>query len=259
MPQAPTVIDRPSPNFNERLRPPDMLVLHYTGMISAEAALARMCDPAAEVSAHYCVDEDGSVYRLVPEERRAWHAGVSFWKGETRLNDVSIGIEIVNPGHEFGYRDFPAVQIDAVIGLLDGIRSRWDIADSRILGHSDIAPARKEDPGEKFPWQTLAEHGHGLWPEGFDQIEPEREAAMGPPLGPGDTGPGVFALQAALGKLGYNILPGGPFDDETLIIIRAFQRHWHPQAIGSAHEGRADARTRLRLMALLRHISLMEA
>ena len=253
-----TLIDLPSPNFNERTAPPDMCILHYTGMRSAEAALKRMCDPEAKVSAHYCVDEAGQVYRLVPEERRAWHAGVSFWKGDTDVNSRSIGIEIVNPGHEFGYSDFPPAQIDAVIGLLDGIRSRWDIADSRLLGHSDIAPDRKEDPGEKFPWHTLAQHGHGLWPEMFDHIEPEREAAMGPPLGIGDVGPGVFALQGALGKLGYNILPGGPYDAETETVVRAFQRHWHPEAIGTAIDGRADARTRIRLMALLRHITLME-
>jgi len=254
-----SVIDLPSPNFNERTAPPDLCLLHYTGMRTAEAAMARMCDRSAEVSAHYCVDEAGQVYRLVAEERRAWHAGVSFWKGETDLNGRSIGIEIVNPGHEFGYSDFPVAQIDAVIGLLDDIRSRWDIAQSRILGHSDVAPERKIDPGEKFPWQALAQHGHGLWPDAFDQIEPEREAAMGPPLGVGDTGPGVFALQGALGKLGYNILPGGPFDAETATIVGAFQRHWHPEAIGTAGEGLADARTRIRLMALLRHISFAEA
>ena len=250
-----SLIELPSPNFNERRTPPDMVVLHYTGMRTGKAALERMCDPAAQVSAHYCIDEDGSVYRLVPEERRAWHAGVSFWKGETGLNDTSIGIEIVNPGHEFGYRDFPAPQIDAVIGVLDAIRGRWDIPDHRILGHSDIAPERKEDPGERFPWKTLAEHGHGLW------VTPDMppEGTMGPPLGPEDTGLGVFSLQAALGKLGYNILAGGPYDAETATIVTAFQRHWLPEQIGTELEGLADARLRVTLMALLRHISLMEA
>lgn len=249
-----SLIDMPSPNFNERKGPPDMVVLHYTGMETARAALDRLCDPEAKVSAHYVVDEDGSVYRLVPEERRAWHAGVSWWRGETDINGCAIGIEIVNPGHEFGYRDFPAVQVDSVIGLLDGIRERWDIPDSRILGHSDVAPARKEDPGERFPWKTLAEHGHGLW------VEPDLPpaVAMGPPLGPGDEGLGVFSLQSALGKLGYNVLGGGPYDDETLTIVRAFQRHWLPEAIGTDIEGRADAATRVRLMALLRHITLLE-
>lgn len=248
------MIELPSPNFNERRSPPDMAVLHYTGMTSAKAALDRLCDPAAQVSSHYCVDEDGTVYRLVPEERRAWHAGVSYWKGETDINGVSIGIEIVNPGHEFGYNDFTSAQVDAVIGLLDGMRERWDIPDHRILGHSDVAPDRKIDPGEKFPWKALAEHGHGLWVE--PDLPPDN--VMGPPLGPGDEGLGVFSLQGALGKLGYNVLPGGPFDEDTATIVRAFQRHWLPDQIGSAVEGRADARLRVTLMALLRHISLTE-
>ena len=249
------MIHLPSPNFNERLRPPDMVVLHYTGMETAKAALDRLADPDARVSAHYVVDEDGTAYALVPEERRAWHAGVSSWKGETDINGLSIGIEIVNPGHEFGYRDFPAAQIDAVIGLLDGIRSRWDIPDHRLLGHSDVAPARKEDPGERFPWQALAEHGHGLW------VQPDfpPQGVMGRPLDVGDGGPGVFALQAALGKLGYDILPGGPYDSETETIVTAFQRHWRPGDIGTDLQGRADAPMRVTLMALLRHISLMEA
>lgn len=244
------MISLPSPNFNARRFTPDMVVLHYTGMQTAKAALDRMCDPVAEVSAHYCVDEDGTVYHLVDEERRAWHAGVSVWKGERDINSASIGIEIVNPGHEFGYRDFTAAQIDAVTGLLDGIRTRWDIPDNRLLGHSDVAPARKEDPGERFPWQVLAEAGHGLWVE--PAVPPE--GVMGPPLGIGDTGPGVFALQGALGKLGYDILPGGPYDEETKAIVTAFQRHW----VQTRVDGKADALTRVRLMALLRQITLME-
>lgn len=255
-----TMIDVSSPNFNERKSPPDMVVLHYTGMRTAAEALARMCDPEAQVSAHYMVDEDGTVTRLVAEERRAWHAGVSFWKGQTGLNDISIGIEIVNPGHEFGYRDFPPAQIDAVIGLLDGIRERWDIPDHRILGHSDIAPARKQDPGERFPWKTLAEHGHGLWvsPELPPANPSTGESVMGPPLGIGDAGLGVFSLQSALGKLGYEILAGGPYDAETAAIVTAFQRHWAPEQIGTELEGRADAKLRVTLMALLRHITLLE-
>ena len=250
-----SLIDLPSPNFNERKGPPDMVVLHYTGMRTAKDALDRLCEPAAEVSSHYCVDEDGSVYRLVPEERRAWHAGVSSWKGESDINGVSIGIEIVNPGHEFGYRDFPGAQIDAVIGLLDAVRGRWDIPDHRILGHSDVAPARKEDPGEKFPWAVLAEHRHGLW--ATPDVPPGD--VMGPPLGLGDTGLGVFSLQGALGKFGYDILPGGPYDDETAAIVTAFQRHWLPDQIGTDLQGRADARLRVTLMALLRHVTLLEA
>ncbi|HTN39830.1 MAG TPA: N-acetylmuramoyl-L-alanine amidase [Asticcacaulis sp.] len=248
------MIESPSPNFNERKAPPDMVVLHYTGMKTGAEALARMCDPEAKVSAHYLVEEDGQVHRLVPEERRAWHAGVSVWKGDSDVNGCSIGIEIVNPGHEFGYRDFPPAQIDAVIGLLDQVRERWDIPDYRILGHSDVAPARKEDPGERFPWAVLADHGHGLWV--MPDLPPE--GVMGPPLGLGETGLGVFSLQSALGKLGYNILAGGPYDSETATIVTAFQRHWVPEQIGTDHEGRADAKLRVTLMALLRHITLME-
>jgi len=253
-------LTHPSPNFNMRSGPPDMVVLHYTGMRTGAEALTRMCDPASQVSAHYMIGEDGEVFRLVDEARRAWHAGKSSWRGQTDLNSASIGIEIVNPGHEFGYRDFPETQIDAVIAVLDGIRTRWDIPDHRILGHSDIAPARKQDPGERFPWARLAEHGHGLW------VEPELPPAdpstghsvMGPPLGSGDEGLGVFSLQGALGKLGYGILPGGPYDAETALIVTAFQRHWLPDQIGTALEGRADARLRVTLMALLRHITLLE-
>ena len=147
------VRDVPSPNFDARRGPPDMLVLHYTGMQTAEAAIARLCDPEAKVSAHYVVDEDGAILKLVPEERRAWHAGRGVWLGETDCNAASIGIEIVNPGHEFGYRAFPPEQITAVIALITDIRTRWDIADGRIVGHSDIAPERKDDLGELFFWK----------------------------------------------------------------------------------------------------------
>jgi N-acetylmuramoyl-L-alanine amidase len=253
-------LTNPSPNFNTRSGPPDMAVLHYTGMRTAEEALARMCDPASQVSAHYMIDEAGRVFRLVAEERRAWHAGKSSWRGQTDLNSASIGIEIVNPGHEFGYRDFPDAQIDAVIGVLDGVRARWDIPDHRILGHSDIAPGRKQDPGERFPWARLAEHGHGLWAQpDLPPVDPSTGlSVMGPPLGLGDEGLGVFTLQAGLGKLGYNILPGGPYDEDTALIVAAFQRHWLPDQIGSEAEGRADARLRVTLTALLRRIALLE-
>ena len=155
---------RHSPNQDERGAPIDMLVLHYTGMQSAEAALDRLCDPAAKVSSHYDITEDGAVHALVPEEKRAWHAGLSFWAGIRNVNASSIGIELVNPGHEFGYRAFPAVQIAALKDLAGGILSRHSIPASRVLGHSDVAPARKEDPGELFPWEALAASGIGLWP-----------------------------------------------------------------------------------------------
>ena len=159
------LIDAPSPNFDPRTAPPTMIVLHYTGMKSGQAALDRLRDPEAKVSSHYLVEEDGRVFRLVAEERRAWHAGVSFWRGRRNVNGDSIGIEIVNPGHEFGYRPFPEAQIESVIALVADIRTRWEIEDNRILGHSDVAPARKEDPGELFPWRRLAEAGHGVWAE----------------------------------------------------------------------------------------------
>ena len=217
-----------------------MLVLHYTGMESGEAALARLCDPVAKVSAHYMVEQDGRIFRLVPEERRAWHAGVSSWNGERDVNGRSIGVEIVNPGHDHGYEPFPDVQVEALIALLDGVRSRWEIADGDIVGHSDVAPARKRDPGELFPWKRLAGVGHGLW------VEPE--AAPGPALSEGDGGTGVFVLQAGLTRLGYDCPPSGVFDAATREIVEAFQRHWRPGAI----DGVMDGETRARLMGLLR-------
>lgn len=233
-------IEAVSPNFNERTVPPDMLVLHYTGMKSGPEALARLCDADAKVSSHYLVEEDGAVFRLVPEERRAWHAGVSFWKGETDINGRSIGIEIVNPGHEFGYRPFPQAQVAAVIELIADIRTRWTIEDSRIVGHSDVAPDRKEDPGELFPWKQLADAGHGLW------VEPD--AAPGLPLSEGEEGAGVFALQAGLTSLGYDCAPSGKYDAHTTAVVRAFQRHWRQEQV----DGVADGMTRARLIALLR-------
>ena len=160
----------PSPNFDERLdsMPIDMLVLHYTGMPTAEDALARMCDPAARVSAHYMIDEDGTVHALVSEDKRAWHAGVSSWRGETDINARSIGIELVNPGREFGYRPFAQAQMAALIVLARKILDRYPIPPRNVVGHSDIAPCRKTDPGELFDWTWLAREGIGMWPEEGD-------------------------------------------------------------------------------------------
>lgn len=149
------IIEAPSPNFDLRKAPPGIIVLHYTGMPTGEAALARLRDPEAKVSAHYLVEEDGRVFRLVAEERRAWHAGLSSWKAEADVNGASIGVEIVNPGHEFGYRPFPEAQVAAVIDLLTDIRGRWTIEDGDVIGHADVAPDRKEDPGELFPWKSV--------------------------------------------------------------------------------------------------------
>lgn len=233
-------IEAPSPNFDARTAPPDTLVLHYTGMKSGPEALDRLRDPVAKVSSHYMVEEDGRIFRLVPEERRAWHAGVSYWKGERNLNGASIGVEIVNPGHEWGYRPFPDAQIAAVIALVGDIRSRWMIGDDRIVGHSDIAPERKDDPGELFPWKRIAEAGHGLWVEA--------PAAPGMPLAEGEESAAVFALQAGFTRLGYDLPPTGKFDAATKAVVTAFQRHWRQDKV----DGIADGATRAQLIALLR-------
>lgn len=234
------VIEAPSPNFDPRTVTPSILVLHYTGMRTGEEAIARLRDPEAKVSSHYVVEEDGRIFRLVPEERRAWHAGVSYWRGRRNVNGDSIGIEIVNPGHEFGYRPFPEPQVAAVIALTADIRARWTIEDRDIVGHSDVAPARKDDPGELFPWKRLAEAGHGLWAEA--------PPAPGQPIGEGETGAAVFALQAGFTRLGYDLPPSGTFDADTATVVRAFQRHWRPERV----DGIADGETRARLIALLR-------
>lgn len=237
------ILPAPSPNFDARTAPPDMLILHYTGMVSSEAALARLTDPEAKVSAHYLVEENGAIFALVPEARRAWHAGRGSWGDATDINAASIGVEIVNPGHEFGYRPFPDAQIAAVIELLADIRSRWTIPDATILGHSDVAPHRKTDPGELFPWKTLADAGHGLWAE--------PAPAPGAALGEGDEGLGVLTLQSALARLGYDCSRTGAFDADLAGVVRAFQRHWRPASV----DGVADGETRARLMALIRMVA----
>jgi N-acetylmuramoyl-L-alanine amidase len=233
-------IEAPSPNFDARTAPPEILVLHYTGMKTGPEALDRLRDPEARVSSHYMVEEDGRIFRLVPEERRAWHAGVSYWKGQRNINGVSIGVEIVNPGHEFGYRPFPDAQIEAVTALCADIRSRWTIEDGMIVGHSDVAPARKDDPGELFPWKRLAEHGHGLWIDA--------PPAPGEPMRRGEESAAVFALQAGFTRLGYDLPPSGKFDEATEQVVTAFQRHWRQDQV----DGVADGATRAQLIALLR-------
>jgi N-acetylmuramoyl-L-alanine amidase len=237
------MVEAPSPNFNERLHPLDMVVLHYTGMKDGPTALARMRDPAAEVSAHYMVEEDGTVFALAPEDKRAWHAGRSWWRGDEDLNSRSIGIEIVNGGHEFGLPPYPDKQIDAVIELCRGILSRWPIPQNRIVAHSDIAPDRKEDPGELFPWRRLSEAGVGLWPV----IEDEDDVA---PLSlrRGDRGEQVTGLQRHLANIGYRVETSGRFDEATEAVVRAFQRRWRPSAV----TGQADLATVLRAEAVAR-------
>jgi N-acetylmuramoyl-L-alanine amidase len=197
-------IDRPSPNHDDRGGASvDMLVLHYTGMKSAQEALDRLCDPGAKVSAHYTIDEDGTVYVHVPEARRAWHAGVGHWAGTSDINARSIGIELVNPGHEFGYRAFPQEQIASLTTLCHSILMRHPIPSWRVLGHSDVAPARKEDPGELFPWAQLAKAGIGLWPQ-----------AVASDLG-----------ADALIRYGYD--PDAPQEK----LVTAFQRHFRPKKL----------------------------
>ena len=211
-----------SPNHDARAAPVDMLILHYTGMRLGAEALARLRDPAAKVSAHYLVEEDGRVFALVDEERRAWHAGVSHWRGATGLNGRSIGIEIVNPGHEFGYRPFPLLQMVAVVELCLGVLSRHAIPPRNVVGHSDVAPDRKQDPGELFDWQGLAGQGVGVWPA---------EAAA-----PAAT----EAVPALLRHVGYR-------DDLPLpLLLAAFQRHWRPDRV----DGVADEETRALLRAV---------
>lgn len=234
----------PSPNMDERKdgRAADMILLHYTGMQSGAAALSRLCMAVSKVSSHYVVFEDGRIVQCVPEERRAWHAGESSWAGETDINSRSIGIEIVNPGHEFGYVNFPLRQVAAVISLCKSILTRrGPISSERILGHSDVAPSRKQDPGEKFPWGLLSESGIGHWvrPAGLD--------LDGKTLKPGDRGDVVSQLQRRLRGYGYGVTETGQYDDSLRDVIAAFQRHFRPARI----DGIADPSTQLTLRALI--------
>jgi N-acetylmuramoyl-L-alanine amidase len=206
------ILERPSPNFDRRLGPIDILVLHYTGMQSAEAAIERLTDPLSKVSCHWLIDEDGTVYRLVAEADRAWHAGKSFWAGERDINSRSIGIELVNPGHDWGYRPFPPAQMTALAELATGILERHAIPAARVLGHSDVAPARKQDPGELFDWAWLAARGIGLWP------------AEDAPVGAGD-----------LVAIGH--------EAETPDDVAAFQRRYRSKRV----DGVLDAETRRRI------------
>lgn len=234
----PSLVDRPSPNHDPRPAGQriDILLLHYTDMESAEAALARLCDPEARVSAHYCVDEDGTLYRLVDEVRRAWHAGASSWAGASNINDRSIGIELVNPGHSCGYRPFPEAQIAALTGLAKEVLARHPIPPGRVLGHSDVAPARKKDPGELFDWRALAAAGIGLWPEAAAPLAPLPDTAE---------------IQDRLARVGYGVPRHGRLDDETRAVIAAFQRHFRPAAV----TGEADGETLAALDGLLAQLA----
>lgn len=219
--------ESPSPNFNDRALPISMAVIHYTGMPSAEEALARLTDSSAagSVSAHYLIDQDGTVHRLVSEDKRAWHAGRSYWRGITDVNSASIGIELINPGHEWGYVPFPDAQMAALVPLLAGIVRRHDIPRANVVGHSDVAPARKDDPGELFDWEMLAEYRLAL---------PRPKLRIPSPF----DNDGAFFL--ALERFGYDI-SNGP------AAVRAFQRRWRPNLI----DGTVDGETSAILFALL--------
>ena len=221
-----SLVRTPSPNFGPRRGTDiDMLVLHYTGMRTAAEALARLCDPAAQVSAHYLIDEDGTVHALVDEEHRAWHAGVSSWRGEGDVNSRSIGIELANPGHEFGYRMFAEAQIDALIELATGILARRSIPARNVVAHSDVAPTRKQDPGELFPWRRLKAYGIGLCPVDGDEWAPvpESDEAMG-----------------WLARYGWDVA-------DPKAAIAACQRHFR----GARVDGVLDGETTGRLLRLL--------
>ena len=219
------IIDTPSPNHDKRALPISMIVLHYTGMVDAGSAIARLCDPDARVSCHNLVSEDGQILRMVPEERRAWHAGNSWWRGVTDINSASIGIEIVNPGHELGYRPFPEEQIDALVPLVADIKERHGITRGNIVGHSDIAPTRKQDPGELFPWGRLAKLRLALPRPAKNLMDPRWT----------DAG---FLL--ALERFGYDVT-------DKLAAVVAFQRRFRPELI----DGEIDGECRAILLGLL--------
>jgi N-acetylmuramoyl-L-alanine amidase len=233
----------PSPTHDERKdgRQADIILLHYTGMQSAQEALDRLCSPESKVSSHYFVFEDGRIVQMVQEARRAWHAGVSHWGGETDINSSSIGIEIANPGHDFGYPDFPPRQIAAVTALCRGIIARRGIKPERVLAHSDVAPSRKRDPGEKFPWRLLADSGVGEW------VTPSPLSDQGPDFALGEESDAVRGLQIALADFGYGVAATGLFDEATRDVVTAFQRHFRPEKI----DGVADGSTQRTLHKLL--------
>lgn len=233
---------KPSPNYGERIggHAVDMILLHYTGMPDADGALARLCTDGSEVSAHYVVMDDGRVVQCVRETLRAWHAGVSSWAGETDINSCSIGIEIVNRGLDWGYPDYPSRQIAAVTALCRGIMLRHKIPARRVLGHSDVAPTRKKDPGEKFPWQSLAASGVGLW-------VPSAPQTAGDLLEYGAEGDVVRELQEQLSRFGYGLAVNGDYDSTMIDYVTAFQRHFRPKLVN----GVTDPSTKATLEALL--------
>lgn len=233
---------RYSPNFGVRRNNmlPEIILLHYTGMADGEAAESWLCNPKSQVSAHYLVHENGRIIQMVRETDRAWHAGAASWKGNADVNSASIGIEIVNPGHQFGYPDFPVVQIEAVISLCKDIVRRWHIVPEMVLAHSDVAPGRKIDPGEKFPWRILHRAGIGHF------VEPAASSS-GAVFSEGDAGPEIEQFQSMLSLYGYNVETSGNFTEDTRKFVEAFQRHFRPALI----DGKLDSSTFETLRALL--------
>jgi N-acetylmuramoyl-L-alanine amidase len=234
---------RPSPNHGERKGRGvvDMLLLHYTGVPDDKVAINHLCNPGSKVSAHYVVLPDGAVIQLVAEGRRAWHAGLGSWGSDTDINSCSIGIELANPGHEHGYPAFPKRQIAATIALSRSIFARHKIPPHHVLAHSDVAPTRKQDPGEKFPWHLLAASGIGLW------VKPVRIGREGPIYTLGETNPAIEETQRLLAQYGYQVPVSGYFDAPTRAVVAAFQRHFRPQHV----DGNIDVSTVTTLKALL--------
>lgn len=223
--EIPDILDWPSPNFDERKSPISMLVLHYTGMEDGPSAIRKLADPTAKVSAHYVIEEDGRIIRMVSEDKRAWHAGRSWWRGIEDINSASIGIEIVNPGHEFGYRPFPEAQVDGLIPLVADIVRRHGLTRGNVVGHSDVAPMRKRDPGELFPWHRLARLRLALPRPTRNLMDPYWSD-------------GGFLL--ALERFGYDV-------SDREAAVRAFQRRFRPELI----DGIIDGECRAILLALL--------
>ena len=236
-------VQRPSPNHGPRPdgSPIDMLILHYTGMLTTEQALQRLCEPQAKVSAHYLIDEDGTVLQLVDEDRRAWHAGQASWAGESDINSCSIGIELVNPGHAFGYRPFPETQMRALEVVCLEILAHHPIPTHRVLGHSDVAPGRKEDPGELFDWPRLARAGIGIWPERCPMPDHYPVSSMA-------------EIQHDLSRLGYAVEVNGQMDYQTRSVLLAFQRHW----LADRLTGAGDPATAWRLQEVLKVALIVE-
>lgn len=229
------ILQSPSPNYNARASGKTIrhIILHYTGMPEPDMSRAQLCDPKSEVSAHYLIERTGQIWQLVPESERAWHAGISYWQGETDMNSVSVGIELVNRGHQWGYQEFPSGQITACVELVRGIMERHAIPPRHILAHSDIAPQRKEDPGELFPWQELAQQGIGFWPKDHTEVNNT------PPLS-------LTEARALLRRIGYDCSQDGEYDMPLRRVLLAFQRHWLPHHLS----GLADTKTATRLRAV---------